>query len=106
MQKPGASLPAPSPVLLKLRSQRHKVQRLKEESLWNKSFDKAVDLMVCVVITVFSRVYTVFGIFVLGQPPPLDRNSMLRGSLDLVDVYSGPLESARMVTLGSVEGGR
>ncbi|WOL08406.1 hypothetical protein Cni_G17159 [Canna indica] len=95
MQKPGAPPPAPSPVLLELQSQRHKVRRLKEESLWNKSFDKAVDLMVRAVITVFSRVCIVFGPYVLGLPPLPDRNPMLRGSLDLFGKHSsGPVANS------------
>ncbi|THU52828.1 hypothetical protein C4D60_Mb10t08040 [Musa balbisiana] len=77
-QKPGV----PSAVQLDLRSQRHKVRRLKEESLWNKTFDKVVKLMVRAVITVFARICTVFGPCVLGLPPLPNRNRrtlLLRG---------------------------
>ncbi|WOL10515.1 hypothetical protein Cni_G19272 [Canna indica] len=99
MQKPGALWPAPSLVLLELWLQRHKVRCLKEESLGNKSFDMVVDLiMVHVVVTVFSRVSTVFGPYVLDLPSLPDRNLMLRRSLDLVIVYSCPLEPTRTRT--------
>ncbi|RRT42562.1 hypothetical protein B296_00056356 [Ensete ventricosum] len=80
-QKPGVR-PAPSAVQLDLCSQRHKVRRLKEESLWNKTFDKVVKLMVRAVITVFARICAVFGPCVLGLPPLPNRNRrtlLLRG---------------------------
>ncbi|RWW14321.1 hypothetical protein GW17_00021922 [Ensete ventricosum] len=95
VQKPGVS-PAPSPIQLELRSQRHKVRRLKKFSLWNKTFDEAVDFMVRAVITVFARISAVFGPCVLGLPPLPDRSHptlMLRGSPDFPCKHSsGPLE--------------
>ncbi|CAL9105941.1 unnamed protein product, partial [Musa textilis] len=95
VQKPGVSL-APSPIQLELRSQRHKVRQLKKISLWNKTFDDAVDFMVRAVITVFARISSVFGSCVLGLPPLQDRSRptlMLRGSPDFPGKHSsGPLE--------------
>lgn len=72
VQKP---IPAPDSVHFNLRSQVHKVHRLKEESLWNKTFDKVVELMLCAVITVFARICSVFGVYVLGLPSSGQFNS-------------------------------
>ncbi|KAG6470394.1 uncharacterized protein LOC122032588 [Zingiber officinale] len=65
VQKPPS---APDPVRFQLRSQEDRVRRLKEESLWSKTFDKAVELMVRTVVAVFSRICAVFGVYVLGLP--------------------------------------
>ncbi|URE03505.1 factor IIa large [Musa troglodytarum] len=95
VQKPGVT-PATHPIQLDLRSKRHKVRRLKDESLWNKTYDKAVDLMFRAVITVFARICVVFGPCVLGFPLGCDRNHrvlMLQGNLDYPGKHSsGPLE--------------
>ncbi|CAD5170103.1 unnamed protein product [Musa acuminata subsp. malaccensis] len=95
VQKPGVT-PATHPVQLDLRSQRQKVRRLKDESLWSKTYDKAVDLMFRAVITVFARICVVFGPCVLGFPVGRDRNHrvlMLQSNLDYPGKYSsGPLE--------------
>ncbi|KAG6482398.1 hypothetical protein ZIOFF_059029 [Zingiber officinale] len=65
VQKP---MPVPDSVHFKLRSHEHMIRRLKEESLWNKTFDKVVELMLRAVITVFARICSVFGLYVLGLP--------------------------------------
>ncbi|RWW09438.1 hypothetical protein GW17_00027074 [Ensete ventricosum] len=95
VQKPGVT-PAPHPVQLDLRSQLHKVRRLKAESLWNKTYDKAVDLMFRAVITVFARICVVFGSCLLGFAVGRDRNHrvlMLQSNPDSPGKYSsGPLE--------------
>ncbi|KAG6488640.1 protein PSK SIMULATOR 1-like [Zingiber officinale] len=78
-------------------AQRHKVRRLKEESLWSKRVDKIVELMVRAVITVFARICFVFGPYVLGFPPaPPERHysrfPLLPGGLDLFTKRSsGPI---------------
>ncbi|XP_074584267.1 protein PSK SIMULATOR 1-like [Curcuma longa] len=78
-------------------AQRNRVRRLKEESLWSKSVDKIVDLMVRAVITVFARICAVFGPYVLGFPPvPPERNysrfPLFPGGLDLFTKRSsGPI---------------
>ncbi|XP_042459323.1 protein PSK SIMULATOR 3-like [Zingiber officinale] len=66
---PSGVPPPPNPIHLELRAQRHAIRRLKEESLWNKTYDKAVELMVRAVVTVFARICHVFGPCVLGLPP-------------------------------------
>lgn len=92
-QKPGVSTVQSEVVS----AQRHRVHRLKEESLWSKSVDKVVELMVRAVITVFARICAVFGPYVLGFPPlPPERNysrfPLLPGGLDLfVKRSSGPI---------------
>ncbi|XP_074585206.1 protein PSK SIMULATOR 1-like [Curcuma longa] len=67
--KPPGVPPALNPIHLELRAQRHRVRGLKEESLWNKTYDKTVELMVRAVVTVFARICDVFGPCVLGLPP-------------------------------------
>lgn len=54
-----------------LKSQWKKVEKLKEESLWCKSFDEVVALMSRAVIAIFARICAVFSPFVPGLPPIL-----------------------------------
>ena len=54
-----------------IKTQLLKVRRLKEESLWNQSYEKAVSLMARAACAVFARICTVFGQFVPGLPPPM-----------------------------------
>ncbi|KAM0922794.1 hypothetical protein ACQ4PT_005960 [Festuca glaucescens] len=54
-----------------IKTQLLKVRRLKEESLWNKSYEKAVGLMARAACAVFVRICTVFGHYVPGLPPPM-----------------------------------
>ncbi|CAL9138551.1 unnamed protein product [Musa acuminata var. zebrina] len=94
--KPGVP-PAFESVHLELRSRRHKVRRLKEESLWNRTYDEAVELMVRAVITVFTRISAVFGPYVLGMLPGQDRGHRVlihRSNPDYPGKHSsGPLET-------------
>uniref|UniRef100_A0A0E0L3C9 DUF668 domain-containing protein n=1 Tax=Oryza punctata TaxID=4537 RepID=A0A0E0L3C9_ORYPU len=53
------------------RAQRARVRRLKEESLWSQSYEKAVILMARAACAVFVRVCVVFGAHVAGLPPPV-----------------------------------
>ncbi|XP_052156872.1 uncharacterized protein LOC127774631 [Oryza glaberrima] len=56
---------------LGIRAQRARVRRLKEESLWSQSYEKAVILMARAACAVFVRVCVIFGAHVPGLPPPL-----------------------------------
>ncbi|XP_008803111.1 protein PSK SIMULATOR 1-like [Phoenix dactylifera] len=64
MQKPIAS----DPLRLEIKSQRQRVRRLKEESLWSQSQEKVVDRMAKAAVSVFTRICAVFGQFVPGLP--------------------------------------
>ncbi|KAF0923927.1 hypothetical protein E2562_007765 [Oryza meyeriana var. granulata] len=69
---PGAGDALGSDVLrLDIRAQRARVRRLKEESLWSQSYEKAVILMARAACALFVRVCVVFGAYVPGLPPPL-----------------------------------
>lgn len=48
-------------LIQKLEDQRREVRFLKEISLWNKSFDKCVDLMARVVFVINKRICSIFG---------------------------------------------
>ncbi|KAH0469205.1 hypothetical protein IEQ34_002437 [Dendrobium chrysotoxum] len=66
--------PPPPPTLeAQLKSQRKKVARIKEESLWNKTFDEVVSLMSRAIIAIFARICIVFSPFVSGLPPVIVR---------------------------------
>ncbi|PKA52474.1 hypothetical protein AXF42_Ash019100 [Apostasia shenzhenica] len=52
-----------------LKAQAKTVARLKDESLWSKTFDFAVGLMCRAVLAIFARICSVFGPFVPGLPP-------------------------------------
>lgn len=54
-----------------LKTQRARVRRLKEESLWSQSYEKAVGIMARAACAVFVRACAVFGAYVPGLPPPL-----------------------------------
>lgn len=51
-----------------INSQHHKVGKLRENSLWSRSFDKAVELMALSCYSIFARICVVFGPFVSGLP--------------------------------------
>lgn len=53
---------------LDIKSQHQKVRRLKVDSLWNQSFDKAVDIMALSAYAIFARACVVFSPFVSGLP--------------------------------------
>jgi Protein of unknown function (DUF668)/Domain of unknown function (DUF3475) len=52
-----------------LTSQRQRVRRLMEDSLWHMSFDKAVGMMAKSALSILYRICVVFGPFVHGLPP-------------------------------------
>lgn len=85
---------------LELKSQRQIVHRLKEESLWNKTFDKVVTLMAKSACANFIRICTVFGPYVSGLPPvfhSMDRGrplSRFRGKFS-----SGPIIQQRHIPI-------
>ncbi|XP_020590186.1 uncharacterized protein LOC110031362 [Phalaenopsis equestris] len=54
-----------------INSQIKKVGKLKEQSLWCKTFDEVVALMSQVVLAIFARICAVFSPFVPGLPPVL-----------------------------------
>ncbi|KAF7038578.1 hypothetical protein CFC21_048749 [Triticum aestivum] len=58
-----------------IKTQLLKVRRLKEESLWSQSYEKAVGLMARAACAVFVRICAVFGQFVPGLPPPMPSTS-------------------------------
>lgn len=85
---------------LELKSQRQIVRRLKEESLWNESFDKAVTLMAKSACAIFIRICTVFGPYVSGLPPVF--HSMDRGrplSRFRTKFSSGPIMEQRDIPM-------
>ncbi|KAJ0987811.1 hypothetical protein J5N97_006167 [Dioscorea zingiberensis] len=55
-------------LFIEIKSQEQRIQRLKEESLWNRTFDKVVRLMSAAVFSIFARVCSIFGPFVPGLP--------------------------------------
>ncbi|WOK93790.1 hypothetical protein Cni_G02491 [Canna indica] len=89
MQKPPATPAQVDSVQIELRSRRQKVRHLKEESLWNKTYDKAVEVMVRAVITVFARICVVFGPYVLmhwGKPDKYNSGKYTSGPLERLPV--------------------
>ncbi|XP_020585475.1 uncharacterized protein LOC110028096 [Phalaenopsis equestris] len=60
-----------------LKSQKKKVARIKEESLWNKTFDEVVSLMSRAIIAIFTRICVVFGPFVNDLPPVIVNDGRL-----------------------------
>ena len=70
-QQQAGDPPGAESLRQELKTQRLKVKRLKEESLWNQSYEKAIGLMACATCAVFVRICAIFGPFVAGLPPPL-----------------------------------
>ncbi|CAD6235961.1 unnamed protein product [Miscanthus lutarioriparius] len=70
-QQLAGDSPGAESLLQELKTQQLKVKRLKEESLWNQSYKKAVGLMARAACAVFVRICSIFGPFVPGLPPPL-----------------------------------
>ncbi|GJM92588.1 hypothetical protein PR202_ga09069 [Eleusine coracana subsp. coracana] len=69
-QDGGGDPPGAESLRQEIKTQGIKVRRLKEESLWNQSYDKAVGLMARAACAVFVRICTIFGAYVPGLPPP------------------------------------
>ncbi|KAM0948313.1 hypothetical protein DsansV1_C07g0076991 [Dioscorea sansibarensis] len=55
-------------LLADIKSQDQKIHKLKEESLWNKTFNKGVGIMAPLAFFIFARICSVFGPFVPGLP--------------------------------------
>ncbi|XVF50706.1 hypothetical protein PTKIN_Ptkin04bG0123900 [Pterospermum kingtungense] len=84
----------------KLFWQRQEVKYLKERSLWNKSFDMVVSMLVRSIFTILGRTKRVFGIG-HGYPPPLPRSLSASAAVyptenpDACNFVSGPLKSSK-----------
>lgn len=63
--------PLPQKPAADIKAQGKRVAKLKEQSLWWKTFDQVVALMSHVVIAIFARICAVFSPFVAGLPPIL-----------------------------------
>ncbi|KAK8686635.1 hypothetical protein V6N13_125658 [Hibiscus sabdariffa] len=80
----------------KLFWQKQEVKYLKERSLWNKSFDTVVSMLVRSVFTVLGRMKLVFG---FGYPPSLPRSLSASATVhptenaEAFSFVSGPLRS-------------
>ncbi|CAO1942246.1 unnamed protein product [Urochloa humidicola] len=70
-QQQAVDSPEAESIRQELKTQRLKVKRLKDDSLWNQSYDKAVGLMARAACAVFVRICAIFSAFVPGLPPPL-----------------------------------
>jgi Protein of unknown function (DUF668)/Domain of unknown function (DUF3475) len=85
---------------LELNPQRQIVRRLKEESLWNKSFDKVVTLMAKSACANFMRICTVFGPYISGLPAVFHSTSRGRPlSRFRVKFSSGPIIERRDIPI-------
>lgn len=62
----------------KLAAQRKDVKHFKEISLWNQSFDYAVELMTRLICVIYARIFAVFGPLVPDQSCSLDQNPQIR----------------------------
>ncbi|KAJ1286191.1 hypothetical protein BS78_03G334000 [Paspalum vaginatum] len=69
-QQAAGDSPGAESLRQELKTQQLKVKRLKEESLWSQSYEKAVGLMARAACAVFVRICSIFGPFVPGLPPP------------------------------------
>ncbi|KAH7678144.1 hypothetical protein IHE45_07G131000 [Dioscorea alata] len=58
-------------LLSDIKSRHQKIHKLKEESLWNQTFNKVVRIMAPSAFFIFSRICAVFGPFVPGLPQVL-----------------------------------
>ncbi|KAJ0979542.1 hypothetical protein J5N97_015016 [Dioscorea zingiberensis] len=56
-------------ILTDIKSQHQKIHKLKDESLWNQTFEKVVKIMAPSAFFIFARICAVFGPFVPGLPP-------------------------------------
>ncbi|XP_072975362.1 protein PSK SIMULATOR 1-like [Typha angustifolia] len=85
LQQPDPAIP----LRRELKTQRQRVRRLMEESLWSETFDKAVGLMVNSVLAILLRICSVFAQFVPGLP---SLTSRYRHYSPRTMHSSGPLE--------------
>ncbi|PKU72807.1 uncharacterized protein LOC110096056 [Dendrobium catenatum] len=79
LMKFGRLLPQKPVAELKLHGK--KVAKLKEQSLWCKTFDEVVELMSGAVLAIFARICAVFSPFVEGLPPILISGGRMRFTL-------------------------
>lgn len=68
IQKPNAAAANDSSLKHDIKTQLQRVRKLKEESLWNQTFDKAVELMASACYSTFARICVVFSPYVSGLP--------------------------------------
>lgn len=86
-----------------LDSQRKKVAKLKEQSLWCKSFDEVVALMSQAVIAIFARICAVFSSFVPGLPPILISGGRMSFTLFNPKLRVYPLFTGRHYASGPID---
>ncbi|GKV16301.1 hypothetical protein SLEP1_g26960 [Rubroshorea leprosula] len=85
----------------KLFWQRQEVKYLKERSLWNRSFDTVVSMLVRSVFTILARIKLVFGVG-HGYPPSLSRSLSASATVHPTEntntctFVSGPLKSSKL----------
>ncbi|KAJ3668929.1 hypothetical protein LUZ60_010879 [Juncus effusus] len=90
----------PDSLHVELKSQRQIVRKLKEESLWSKSFDKAVSLMARSVCANFLRICTIFGPFSSGLPILIDSKDRTRSLFRFrTKASSGPIMIRREIQI-------
>ncbi|KAJ3682709.1 hypothetical protein LUZ60_012936 [Juncus effusus] len=76
-----------------LKSQRQRVRKLMEESLWCSTFDKAVGMMAKVSLSILYKLCLTFGQHVNGLPPVF--NNTVYSYAPKIKYSSGPLESPK-----------
>ncbi|KAH7667940.1 hypothetical protein IHE45_12G091400 [Dioscorea alata] len=59
---------ATNDLLADIKAQDQKIHKLKEESLWSKTFNKVIGIMAPLAFFIFARICSVFGPFVPGLP--------------------------------------
>lgn len=83
--------------------QRKKVAKLKEQSLWCKSFDEVVALMSQAVLAIFARICAVFSPFVPGLPPILISGGRMSFTLFNSKLRVYPLLNGRHYASGPID---
>ncbi|ONK72327.1 uncharacterized protein A4U43_C04F18180 [Asparagus officinalis] len=78
----------------KIQWQRHDIKQIRDSSLWNQSFDKAVLLLARAVCTIHARIRSVFGEYVPGVK---SSDSGVSGQI----VRSGEVQRSGLILFGS-----